>query len=362
MYFLARGNFDVLIRALADAGYEVLGPTLDDAELRFRPIASSAELPCGMICEQAPGRVAWRRAGHRRFFAWAQASQGLKPLLFPAREVLWQATRGEALTFASVVPEAPRRAVLGVRACDLAAAKLNDRVFLAAVTDPRYRARRQALLLVAVHCSHPAATCFCASTGDGPVAAGDCDLALGELDEGFVIAAHSERGEAILASLALPLATSAQKAELARQHEAARDCQQRHLPSPPHLLRLWQRLDHPRWQEVADRCLACGNCTQVCPTCFCHAEEEEGGTDLAESRHVRLWDSCFTAGHAYIHGWQIRPGVKERYRQWLTHKLAGWQQQFGRPGCVGCGRCIAWCPAAIDFTEEVHALLDADAD
>ena len=107
---------------------------------------------------------------------------------------------------------------------------------------------------------------------------------------------------------------------------------------------------------MAERCLACGSCTSVCPTCFCVTTEDF--TDLAAglSRRVRRWDSCFSVDFTYIHGGNVRTSIAARYRQWLTHKLGSWHEQFGTPGCVGCGRCITWCPAGIDITEEAGVL------
>ena len=132
--------------------------------------------------------------------------------------------------------------------------------------------------------------------------------------------------------------------------------QTRTLPGRDLEQTLFARLEHPRWDAVASRCLSCTNCTSVCPTCFCYSEREAPALSGEASEHVREWDSCFTEGHSYIHGLVVRPGTRERYRQWLTHKLGGWHAQYGRSGCVGCGRCIAWCPAGIDITEETHAL------
>jgi ferredoxin len=119
---------------------------------------------------------------------------------------------------------------------------------------------------------------------------------------------------------------------------------------------LYENLSHPRFDEVAARCLSCANCTMVCPTCFCHDVHDEPSLDGTASLRVREWDSCFNPEHAQVHGLNFRPHVRDRYRQWLVHKLASWVDQFGASGCVGCGRCISWCPVGIDLTEEVAAI------
>jgi sulfhydrogenase subunit beta (sulfur reductase) len=276
---------------------------------------------------------------------------------------LWRVAKGAEgqLDFAAEIPEMQPLAVVGVRACDLAALRLQDAHFLRGVhQDVHYAARRAGLFLVAVNCTHPAATCFCAATGDGPEAEFGCDLILDELESGFVVQSASERGAAIVDGLDLPPITDDHRATVVRQREQARTAQSRSLPA--HDLRplLDNALDHPRWAEVAARCLSCGNCTSVCPTCFCHSEYDQPAIDGSGSRHYREWDSCFTQGHSYIHGITIRADTRLRYRQWLTHKLGSWHDQYGRSGCVGCGRCLSWCPVGIDITEEIAALA-ADA-
>jgi ferredoxin len=212
------------------------------------------------------------------------------------------------------------------------------------------------MFLVAVNCSHPAATCFCASTGDGPEAQYGFDLVLDELDDGYIVRSGSPAGGNILRELFLEPAADAQRTEAQRQNAAAAAQQTRQLPGRNLRDTLFANLEHARWDDVAARCLSCGNCTSVCPTCFCHSERDEPALDGHSSTHYRQWDSCFTEGHSYIHGIVIRAETKFRYRQWLTHKLGSWHEQFGRSGCVGCGRCISWCPAAIDITEEAAAI------
>jgi ferredoxin len=130
----------------------------------------------------------------------------------------------------------------------------------------------------------------------------------------------------------------------------------RHLETAGIRELLLDNLEHPRWQTVAERCLSCANCTMVCPTCFCSSVEEV--SDLTGDHVVRerSWASCFTAEHSYMNTGAVRKSTASQYRQWLTHKLATWHDQFETSGCVGCGRCITWCPVGIDLTEEVAAI------
>lgn len=357
-YFLARENFQSLIDVLNSQGYRVHGPQVRDSAIVFDEIDNVAQLPLGVHDQQSPGAYKISRSDTLRYFAWANGPQALKPLLFSPRESLWRAERDAEgkLSFVASLAKADKTAVIGVRSCDLAAMRIQDQVFLEQeYKDNNYQVRRDALFTVAVNCSHPAETCFCASTGDGPTAESGFDLVMTELDEGFLISAGSAAGEAVLSQLPLDQVSDQQYFIAAEQAIAATNMQTRKLPSKIDDV-LLNNLEHARWQEVAERCLSCANCTMVCPTCFCHKEVEQPALKGDTTEHLREWDSCFTQGHSYIHGFVIRKETEKRYRQWLTHKLATWVQQFGNSGCVGCGRCIAWCPAAIDLTEEANAI------
>ncbi len=248
--------------------------------------------------------------------------------------------------------------MLGARACDLAGLAIQDHIFLKdRYGDPYYEARRKGLLVIAVNCTRALATCFCASMETGPQATSRFDLVLTELDDVFLIEAGSGAGRGLLAELSLPSASQELGTDAARRIDACAQSQVRRLDQSRLPQALYDAHEHPRWDDVAARCLACGNCTMVCPTCFCHQAEEPADLTQQYSEHLRLWDSCFTQEHGYIHGKNIRPTTKDRYRMWLTHKLASWIDQFGTSGCVGCGRCITWCPVGIDLTEELPALL-----
>jgi sulfhydrogenase subunit beta (sulfur reductase) len=357
--FLPRAGFQALLDALHRAGYRCVGPQVRDGAIVYDTLDNTGALPQGVRDRQGPGQYRLETTASPRCFRWANGPQALKPFLFSPREAMWRSERDAqgTIRFSEIMPAAEMLAVIGARACDLAALRLQDRHFLQGrFADPYYAARRKNLFLVAVHCTHPADTCFCAATGDGPRATQDFDIALNELDDGYLVQAGSDKGSTITAQLPLVPATDAQRRVAEQETEDAARRQTRGLPSRNLRDVLFANLEHPRWENVAQRCLSCGNCTAVCPTCFCHGETDETALDDHQSRHVRQWDSCFTQGHSYIHGMTIRADTRTRYRQWLTHKLGSWHDQYGRSGCVGCGRCIAWCPVGIDITEEAREI------
>jgi sulfhydrogenase subunit beta (sulfur reductase) len=293
--------------------------------------------------------------------------QSWKRFLFPPEERLWQLRRTrDGFALASTAGPAPRYAFLGVRSCDLAAIGVQDRVFVHRdPAEPGYAARREGAFIVAVQCTQPAGTCFCVSMGTGPRAREGFDLALTEvIEQGehyLVVEVGSERGREVLAEVQQREATAAevQAADAAVAEAAGR--MGRALDTTDIKALLYRSMEHPRWSQVAERCLACANCTMVCPTCFCSTVEDTSDVTGEHAERWRRWDSCFTGAFSYIHGGSVRPSIRARYRQWMTHKLASWFDQFGTSGCVGCGRCITWCPVGIDITEEVAAIAASPA-
>ncbi|WKE64209.1 4Fe-4S dicluster domain-containing protein [Gallaecimonas kandeliae] len=361
--WLPRERLAALFEALKTAGFEVIGPKVKDGAIVLAPLEGPEELPSGWQEKAEAGSYRLEKTASQRCFAWNTGPQGLKPFLFKPEEVLWRAHKtADGIVFRQEQPQQSPKAFIGVRGCDLAALAIQDRHFLEGLEpDAHYQARRQGIFIVAVNCARSAATCFCVSTGDGPQASTGFDLVLDELEAGFLVEAGSPRGRAIAASLPLEKASPARFQAAEKQLQGARK-QQRVMPAQAELAKLVDALDHERWQQVAERCLACGNCTSVCPTCFCSKQQSLGDIHGLEAQQQRLWDSCFSVQHSYVAGKVVRFDIKHRYRQWLVHKLATWQQQFGRSGCVGCGRCIAWCPVAIDLVEEAKAILEGGHD
>jgi len=355
-------GLEQLIQALWTHGYEVVGPRVRDGAIVYDTLRSASELPSDVADEQEGGRYRLKPRGDGLRFGYAVGPHSWKRYLYPPLLTLWTARKTEAgFEVAESDPEAPRYAFVGVRACELAAIAVQDRVLLGpGHADPSYSARRQAAFLVAVNCAAPAATCFCASMGTGPRAGAGFDLALTELSAGdrarFLLEIGSERGAELAGEVATEAASeqdlAAADAVVARAEAAI----VRGLELDGLEKRLVERCDDPHWDEVGKRCLSCGNCTLVCPTCFCTAVDDVADLTGAQAERRRRWDSCFTLDFSYIHGGSVRTSPGARYRQWLTHKLGSWQVQFGTPGCVGCGRCITWCPVGIDITAEARAV------
>jgi len=354
-------GFGALLEELARAGHELVGPTVRDGAIVLDALRGIEELPRGFGDEQAPGRYRLRARGDGALFGYAASPHAPKRDLFPPRVPLVQIRRGpQGLAIEAPAPPSRKVAYIGARGCDLAAIGVQDRVLRdGAHPDADYRARREGVFVLAVHCGAPAGTCFCVSMDTGPRARGGYDLGATEILDGehrFVVDVGTAAGGALLARVAHREPTAEDLAAADAVIAAAAAGMGRAMETRGLRDALMDNLEHPRWQAVAERCLGCTNCTMSCPTCFCTAVEDT--TDLSGdvATRTRRWDSCFTADFAYVHGGSVRPSLRARYRQWLTHKLATWHDQFGTSGCVGCGRCITWCPVGIDITEEVAAI------
>jgi ferredoxin len=382
---LDRAGLDSLVSTLSGRGYRTMGPVLRDGAIVNGPITGVADLPEGWHDVQGPGSYRLHHDAEAELFGWSVGPQSWKAAFLPASETLWRTSSADPSTvFEPQLPDAPL-AIIGARACDLAGIALLDRVMLGgAHVDQSYEQRRSAAFIVVAECTTPGATCFCASMDSGPQADSAFDLALIELrpsegyddlepadDEGhvarraidssrFLVRVGSEQGAAVLESL--PSRRPATSLELqAREELLTRAIEKmgRTLETAGLQALLARNIDNSRWEAVAQRCLSCGNCTMVCPSCFC--TDLDDVTDLVGGvERERHWASCFDLQHSYLHGGAVRNSGASRYRQWAVHKLSSWHDQFGTSGCVGCGRCITWCPVGIDITEEVAEIRATD--
>ncbi|HTP55738.1 MAG TPA: 4Fe-4S dicluster domain-containing protein [Thermoplasmata archaeon] len=357
---LDRKEFPTFLAAVRGAGYRIVGPTVRDGAIVYGDIAQESDLPIGWTDRQGPGSYRLEKRDDAALFGYAVGPHSWKKYLFPSHERLWTATRKDGGF--SVAPEpldGGPIAFLGVRACEMAAIAIQDRVF-AMANDPGYAARRRRTLRIAVQCGVARGTCFCVSMGTGPGVRGDFDLALTEVvgpgEHYFSVEVGSASGAAVLAPVPLRPTTVHEQGAAADVVAKTAASMGRTMDTTGIRDLLVDNPEHPRWEIVASRCLACTNCTLACPTCFCSTSEEVPDLSQEKVERWRRWDSCFTSGFSDLHASPVRKTQLARYRQWMTHKLATWHDQFGSSGCVGCGRCITWCPVGIDLTEEVAAI------
>jgi sulfhydrogenase subunit beta (sulfur reductase) len=355
-------GLQTLIRILLAEGYQVLGPTVRDGAIVYDKIADAHDLPRGWTDRQAPGRYHLQRRADNALFGFAVGPHSWKQFLHPPVEKLWTAHRGDGrITVADERTAPPKFAFIGVRACEIKAIGIQDRIFCEGpYLDTAYEMRRRDAFIVAVNCGEAGGTCFCVSMQTGPKAEAGFDLALTELidEDGheFLVEIGSESGAKRLEQVSRRPAIDTEIAAAEEAVERTASQMGRALDTDGIKELLLSNLSHPRWDDVADRCLTCGNCTMVCPTCFCTTVEDRSDLTGSSAERIRKWDSCFTMDFSYIHGGSVRKTSRSRYRQWMTHKLATWIDQFGTSGCVGCGRCITWCPVGIDITEEAAAI------
>jgi sulfhydrogenase subunit beta (sulfur reductase) len=366
MWTIQGESLEVLVEVLKQHEYRVVGPRMRDGAIVLEDLSSASDLPHGWVDEQEAGSYRLKPAANGNLFDYVVGPQSWKKFLQEPVLKLWTARRDKkGLHLQPIQRNPPKLAFLGIRSCELAAIEVQDTILLRGdFIDEAYRLNRNELFTIAVNCSQPAATCFCASMGTGPVATRGFDLALTEISQPgshrFLVEVGTSCGEEILSHIPRMESSEVDRKAAAQIKEKAAKGFTRHLSNEGMRDILMRHFDNPLWEQISRRCLACANCTLVCPTCFCTTIEDSTDLRGENAQRQRRVDSCFTRDFSYIHGGSVRTSLQSRYRQWMTHKLAGWVDQFGTPGCVGCGRCITWCPVGIDITQEAAAIRASD--
>jgi ferredoxin len=355
-------HLNQLLQSLRTSGFRIVGPVAAEHALRLDEIHELSDLPFGKGVRTEAGRYRVESTGKSTYFGYNLTADSFKKFLFPPIRNLFSVSLDSSdAPFIKDTAEPPETVFLGIRSCELHALAMQDKIFTGgAYRDEFYAAQRKKIFIFAVQCGHANDTCFCASAGTGPAVTLDYDLLLTELSGGngsFIVRAGSDKGRGFLERLDAKPASEKDQQDAADLVKNTASSMKRSLPFQGLHERLRDYGDMKHWQEVATRCLSCGNCTNSCPTCFCNTVEDTVHYTGSEAKRVRKWDTCFSEGHSYIHGTTVRASVSSRYRQWLTHKLSTWVDQFDASGCVGCGRCITWCPAEIDITVETNRLL-----
>ncbi len=344
--------------------YRIIGPKIKNNVITFDQIDGD-DIPIGYRDSQGQGYYRLNRVNENKIFSFSNGPDSFKRFLTPPSLEMFRFKRDKkSLTLTPLIPEEKPFAFLGIRACDLSAMRLYDKIFIEGIEkDNYYYTIRKNSLIIAVNCLYPGDNCFCHSIGTGPELKENFDIALTELDEYLILEAVTQSGRKFLEGLSSERLIDDDLKEKNYKLEMCKRMFKKSIRFNELPWLIYRSLEHPRWQEIAKKDLSCGNCTQVCPTCFCSSTYDMLQLSDINQRsfrisglRIRTWDSCFSRNFARVHGGNFRPSVKARYRQWMSHKLAYMMEQFGLPGCVGCGRCITWCPVGIDITKELEAL------
>ncbi|MEQ8518541.1 MAG: 4Fe-4S dicluster domain-containing protein [Cytophagales bacterium] len=363
-YFrLSSRDLEKLFNYFLDEQYSNIGPYFKDGAIMYGELDHFEDLPKGYYEKIDAGKYNLVQKSDKSLFQYTHGPQSFKAHFFPQRSKLWSAEINEGnLAIKEEKLKKRKKVFWGIRSCDLYAISTLDRVFLNRdYKNPNYEVLRKETMIIAVNCGQPSNTCFCTSMDTGPKVKKDFDLAITEVlskkKHHFIAETGSQEAQQILTDLSFQFASEKDIEEAEKVINKTSKSMDKAFDRDKARKFLIEKADDKHWQDVEKRCLACANCTLVCPTCFCTTTEDI--TDL-EGKHTerwQKWDSCFNGDYSYIHGGIVRKSIKSRYRQWISHKLSSWYDQFDMSGCVGCGRCITWCPVGIDIRQEVKELL-----
>ncbi|KPK01633.1 MAG: hypothetical protein AMK71_04840 [Nitrospira bacterium SG8_35_4] len=355
-----KSEFKKLFNALR-GHYSIVGPVARDGVIVLDRVDYD-EIPSGFEDIQQPGHYRLSKE-HDSFFSFRPGPDSLKKFLHPSLFIQHSFDRSKKTGFINAEHDRGKPyAFIGVRACDITALDRMNRVFEGCDgSECGYFGQRE-IFIAAIACSRPSGNCFCSSMNSGPDIKKGFDILLTELTNVFMVEIGSEKGKHVCTNLNARPATAQEAEEKKRRTEECSTFMKKtmDIDDMPHFL--YRQFESSVWTEVAERCLACGNCTQVCPTCFCNTSFDlvtlSGMKKQNEfsGKRMKKWDSCFSRNFARVHGGNFRLSRRARYRHWFNHKFGYWLEQYGVSGCVGCGRCITWCPVGIDVTEEMERL------
>jgi ferredoxin len=313
---------NTFVAELLDRGVRVVAPVMSNDLVQFEPVSAASEIAVDYL----------------------NTLESAKKVLFPRSEVLLEFAAGKQdVEFELSRHDTTPTVVIGCRPCDAAAVHRLTTVFSWDYDDEPYLARLRDTAFVTLACTEPDQNCFCTSVGLGPASAEGSDLLVEKVGDGLSITVVTEKGEKLLGdgaqSVADEQSAEASAGETSLEPKFDVDAVKQWLDD---------NFEDDLWEEIGLRCVGCGVCSFLCPTCHCFDIVDEADWRRGERR--RNWDSCaFSLFTLHASGHNPRPDQGARFRQRVMHKFKYFPERFGQMGCVGCGRCIRHCPAGQDL-------------
>jgi len=318
-----RGFLDELIN-----DYQVFAPVKKDGHADFEQI----------------------KAGKDVYLEYENTKKPAKEIFFPQSEEMFSyCDTGDEVKIEEKLDDS-KKVLFGVRPCDAKSLNMLDKVFNNDLyQDVYYAARRKNSIIVVIGCNEPSTTCFCTSFGIGPMSEEGADIFMIDTGDSYVVKAVTDKGKEILSSFSN--FNEASEEDL-QQADKIKEQAVAGITSKIEVTGLKEKLDgmfeSSIWDTLHEKCLGCGACAYLCPTCHCFDITDDAVN--AKGERVRNWDSCmFPLFTLHGSGHNPRPTGKERIRQRVMHKFNYFVKNFDEMACVGCGRCIKNCPVNLDI-------------
>ncbi|MDH5376447.1 MAG: 4Fe-4S dicluster domain-containing protein [Candidatus Bathyarchaeota archaeon] len=315
------------------AEHRFFGPVDDDGATLFKQIKDPAELDLTFTNSTVPP----------------------KALLFKQTETLFKFSLGRSVKIDPVDITNERTIIFGIRPCDAKSLAILDQVFKGDYEDPFYLTRRKNTVLIGLSCTQPGVNCFCTSFKDGPASSENVDVLLTDIGEKYYVEVRSDKGKHLIASMKelLRSAKAEDENNVTYVEEKAIAAITRNMNIEGMVNKLDKMFENSLWKTIAMKCLGCGVCTYLCPTCNCFDIQDE--TALEKGARVRVWDSCMYPEYTLqASGHNPRPERVNRIRNRVYHKFNYCPKNYGVTACVGCGRCIDNCPVNIDIIDVIN--------
>ena len=280
-----------------------------------------------------------------------------KASFFPPMEEMFSFQKsGDGHHIEPPVSDEHKQLIFGIRPCDAKALAILDMTFKDTYEDPYYLSKRRNNVLVGLGCTKPYDSCFCTSLDSSPTDQTNVDLMLTDIGDEFVIEQVSDKGKELIALTSeLEEATEADEARAKEAKEAAYSKVTRKLDTKDIDNKLLASFDdEDYWEKIAAKCISCGICTFLCPTCYCFDINDELVKE--QGARFRSWDSCGFSVYTKMPMENPRLEKWRRVRQKVCHKYEFYPMNFNVIACTGCGRCIRLCPVNWDITQTLESV------